>query len=196
MDEFSIFNLEKLVKVESIFYRFTVKFHLLRKFIMDNLRHLIGIEIERREHRIRVLYFVGIIPITLTFLLVGVSVVEYGVVVELIVCKSLEWSSRKMQREIALDAIERHVGLVGINTFMGFVDNKQIPVGIFNFLKFIKLATKIDGTFQVLKRCKVDKTEYRQFLLFARYLVFCKFVIRDDVLLVLDTVNIAYEEIL
>ena len=101
-----------------------------------------------------------------------------------------------MQCKFTLDTVKRHVSLVSINAFVGFVDNKQVPVGILDFLKFIKLATKIDGTFQVLKRCKVDKTEYRQFLLFARYLVFCKFVIRDDVLLVLDTVNIAYEEIL
>ena len=57
---------------------------------MDNLRHLIGIEIERREHRIRVLYFVGIIPITLTFLLIGVGIIEYGVIIELIVRMSLE----------------------------------------------------------------------------------------------------------
>ena len=92
MDEFSIFNLEKLVKVECIFYRFTVKFHLLRKFIMNNLRHLIGIEVKRRKHCIWVLYFVRIVPITFAFLLVGVGIIEYGVIVKLIVRESLERS--------------------------------------------------------------------------------------------------------
>ena len=61
-----------------------------------------------------------------------------------------------MKCVFSLNMIKKYVCFICINTFVCFVNDKKIPVCIFYFFVFVISTTKIDGSFQILKRFKFN----------------------------------------
>ena len=64
-----------------------------------------------------------------------------------------------MQRPFTLNVVKGSIGLVGVNSFVGFVYNQNIPSQPFlgtDFYQLIVPSTKIDRTFQILQTNKLN----------------------------------------
>ena len=69
-----------------------------------------------------------VLPLLAGGLLVLVRPVEDLVLVELAGGQRLERRARQVQRPLALDLVERDVGLGGVDALVGLVDHQQVPV--------------------------------------------------------------------
>ena len=56
-----------------------------------------------------------------------------------------------MQGELSLDMVEGCVRFQRIDTFVGLVNDQNIPCHILDLLQLIELPSKVDGTLQILK---------------------------------------------
>ena len=118
---------EELVEVEGELGLLAVDLHAAAGLPLDDVAHLVSEQVELRKVGVGVrLLGVGR-PVALGLLLVGVGPVVDGVVGELLVCDGLEGRAGEVQREAALDVVERHVGLEGIHALVRLVDDEHVP---------------------------------------------------------------------
>ena len=62
-----------------------------------------------------------------------------------------------MQRELSLNLIKGHVGLVGIYAFVCLIDNKHVPLDPRNLFQLIELPSEVNGAFKILKGYEIDE---------------------------------------
>ena len=62
-----------------------------------------------------------------------------------------------MQREAALDVVERYVGLEGVYALVRLVDDEHIPGEVGNLVELLVHAAEADGTLEVLKAHELDE---------------------------------------
>ena len=62
-----------------------------------------------------------------------------------------------MQREAALDVVERHVGLEGVHALVRLVDDEHVPGEVGNLVELPVHAAEVDGAFEVLKAHELDE---------------------------------------
>ena len=55
-----------------------------------------------------------------------------------------------MERIATFNVIKRHVGFIGVDAFMCFIDDEDIPFCFGNFVKLTIFSAKIRRTFKVL----------------------------------------------
>ena len=148
---------EELVEVEGEFGLFAVDLHAAAGFLLDDVAHLVGEQVELGEVGVGV-WPLGVgRPVALGLLLVGVGPVVDGVVGELLVCDGLEGRAGEVQREVALDVVERHIGLEGVHALVRLVDDEHVPGEIGHLVEFLVHATEADGALEVLKAHELDE---------------------------------------
>ena len=62
-----------------------------------------------------------------------------------------------MQREAALDVVERHIGLEGVHALVRLVDDEHVPGEVGHLVELLVHATKADGALEVLKAYELDE---------------------------------------
>ena len=62
-----------------------------------------------------------------------------------------------MQREAALDVVERYVGLEGVYALVRLVDDEHIPGEVGNLVELLVHAAEADGALEVLKAHELDE---------------------------------------
>ena len=156
MNETSLFiGGEKFVQVEGILCRLPVDFHTLTHFLSQHFRHLVGIHIQPWQIGIGVFTAVIRLPLRLGLLLIGIGPVINGIIGKFALSQSLEGCTGQMER-IPVDVLEGHIGLIGVNPFMGFINHQNIPENICHFLQLVIGTAKGLGPLQVLQRNKFD----------------------------------------
>ena len=61
----------------------------------------------------------------------------------------------------AADMIEGNIGLVGVNAFMGLIDNEDIPFRLGDFIKFTVLPVELYRPLQILEADELDASHLR-----------------------------------
>ena len=146
---------KKLVQVERVFFCLAVDLYAPGQLIPDDLAHLIGEHIQLRQRAIRVFFLSG--PVAFAALFIRVCPVIDGLIRKFVIRQRLEGGSGQMQRESALNMVEGHVRLVGVNALMRLVDDQHVPFQIHNLLQLVVLPAEIDGALQILQGYKLDQ---------------------------------------
>ena len=148
---------EELVEVEGELGLLAINLHAAAGLLLDDVAHLVGEQVELGKVGVGVrLLGVGR-PVALGLLLVGIGPVVDGVVGELLVGDCLEGRAGEVQREAALDVVERYVGLEGVYALVRLVDDEHIPGEVGNLVELLVHAAEADGTLEVLKAHELDE---------------------------------------
>ena len=153
LEEPVVLGREELVEVERVVdvRLVLVDSDALGQTVRDHPRDLVGQQVERRQRRVRVLLAV-VLPLLAGGLLVLVRPVEDLVLVELAGGERLERRARQVQRPLALDLVERDVGLGGVDALVGLVDHQQVPVELSDVLELVVRAAEVLRPLEVLQR--------------------------------------------
>ena len=153
LEEPVVLGREELVEVERVVdvRLVLVDGDALGETVRDHPRDLVGQQVERRQRRVRVLLAV-VLPLLARGLLVLVRPVEDLVLVELAGGQRLERRARQVQRPLALDLVERDVGLGGVDALVGLVDHQQVPVELSDVLELVVRAAEVLRPLEVLQR--------------------------------------------
>ena len=148
---------EELVEVEGELGLLAVDLHAAAGLPLDDVAHLVSEQVELGEVGIGVrLLGVGR-PVALGLLLVSVCPVVDCVVGELLVGDGLERRAGEVQREAALDVVERHVGLEGVHALVCLVDDEHVPGEVGHLVELLVYAAEADGALEVLKAHELDE---------------------------------------
>ena len=122
---------EKGVEIERVFCFFALgEVESLPRLIGDHLRQLVRHHVELRKRGIRVCRLARKAPLRL--LLVGIRPVEDLPRAETPLSNRLERRTRKMEREVPPNPLERLVRPIRVDALMRLVDDEQIPMEVFD----------------------------------------------------------------
>ena len=105
------------------------------------------------------------VPILFCFLFIGIRPVEDLFFGKLCACQLFERRSRKVERMLAGDVVERAVGTDSIHALLRLIHDEKVELEVLDPSQFIVLSTEIDGTFQPLQRFKGDHAALFAFFL-------------------------------
>ena len=149
---------EELVEVKGELGLLAVDLHAAAGLLLDDVAHLVGEQVELGEVGVGVRLLGVCRPVALGLLLVGISPVVDGVFGELLVGDGLKGRTGEMKRKVALDVVERHIGLKGVHAFVCLVDDEHVPGEVGHLVELLVHAAEADGTLEVLEAHELDES--------------------------------------